>query len=135
MIYFGKGESPRRPNSEWEDELADLVGFDDDTEAETAMSLSDFDSDVDMRGGGREYTTSEEADSIADDDEKYRMHPTILRANKQIYSEASSLLYTEGIIVLEAGDIVCLSRTPLDIFGAPYHGAWRHNPLNGSGRM
>jgi len=140
MIYFGKGESIRGPDSEWEDELDELDDFGDDTDAsltdpDMAMSLSDADSDVEMRGGGKEYTTAEEAAALAyGDEEDYKMHPAILRANKQIYSEASSLLCTEGIIVLEAGDVFCLAKAPLDTFGASYHGAWRHNPLHGLGK-
>jgi hypothetical protein len=56
----------------------------------------------------------------------------ILRSNRQIYSEASSLMYSELIVVLTPGDIVCL-RPNLDDISAPNRGVWRHNPLAGIG--
>ncbi|PMD51039.1 uncharacterized protein K444DRAFT_223792 [Hyaloscypha bicolor E] len=56
----------------------------------------------------------------------------ILRSNRQIYSEASSLMYSELIVVLTPGDIVCL-RSNLEDTSAPNRGVWRHNPLAGTG--
>jgi hypothetical protein len=56
----------------------------------------------------------------------------ILRSNRQIYSEASSLMYSELIIVVTPGDIVCLRPDSEDI-SAPNPGVWRHNPLAGIG--
>lgn len=101
--------------------------------------LADSSSDVSMRGGGREYITAEEAAAEAledgSDDDWDKRYPAILAANKQIYSEASSVLYTEGIIVVEAGDVVCLARNPYNVnFGIPYSKNWRHNPLHGLGK-
>jgi hypothetical protein len=139
-IYFGIGESidplgPIDPEDEWEDEDEDEDDLDLDDDSIPDLEGFDSDSDVDIRGGGREYILAEETDSFADDEEKYRLHPAILRTNRQIYLEASSLLYTEGIITLEAGDIICLARNPsASMFGVPYHGAWRHNPLHGLGK-
>merc|ERR1712093_282047 len=104
--------------------------FEDDTDQ------SDSDSDDDMEGGGGEYITAAEANPFtAEDYEAYRKHPAILRTNRQIYSEAISMFHTEAILVVEPGDIFCLSDNPQDLkFGAAHQGVWRHNPLLGFGR-
>jgi hypothetical protein len=137
-IYFGRGESldafAAGSEEDWEDEDDEMDDDDLDLDDHSMLDSFDSDSDVDMRGGGKEYIRAEEAASLNEDEEKYRMHPAILRTNKQIYSEASSLLYTEGIIMLEAGDVISLARSQLQFgpkFGVPYHGAWRSNPLLG----
>jgi hypothetical protein len=142
-IYFGSGEPVDPidavdrwdPADEWEDEDDDEDDLDLDDDSMPDLEAFDSDSDVNMRGGWKEYITAKEAKSIAEvEREKYIMHPAILCTNRQIYSEASSLLYTEGVITVESGDIVCLARNPYaSVFGVPYHGAWRHNPLHGLG--
>lgn len=124
-IYFGKGESldvqAAGSEEDWEDEddQLDLMDHDLDIEDDSDLEDCDTDSDIGMRGGGREYIMAGEADSFVDeDDEECKMHPAILRTNKQIFSEASSVLYTKGVIVLEAGDVVCLARNPSYMFGS-----------------
>ena len=57
--------------------------------------------------------------------------PAILRTNRQIYSEASSLLYAELSLVLQPGDVLCMN-TGKDIVKASER-IWRHNPLYGIG--
>merc|ERR1712093_741710 len=116
-----------------DDEEVDVdVDLDDPSEDDTDQS----DSDDDMEGGGGEYITAAEANPFtAEDYEAYRKHPAILRTNRQIYSEAISMFHTEAILVVEPGDIFCLSDNPQDLkFGAAHQGVWRHNPLLGFGR-
>jgi hypothetical protein len=92
--------------------------------------------EVGMRGGSAWTTVSLESES---DDEQWLMYPEILRVNKQIYDEASSLLYTEGTVVIDAYDMFCLNkeRPPERVrFGAiDDHVAWRHNPLEDPGTV
>jgi len=68
-------------------------------------------------------------------DKDPEFHGAILRTNRQIYSEASSLLYTECTLVVEPGDIFCLGErvTGPRRFGVPSERVWRHNPLHGLG--
>ncbi|CAD6580877.1 MAG: hypothetical protein ASARMPRED_000360 [Alectoria sarmentosa] len=67
------------------------------------------------------------------DNDKFdvRRHTAILRTNRQIYNEASSLLYTELIMHLQPGDVLCMN-TGKDIVKASER-LWRHNPLHGIG--
>jgi hypothetical protein len=69
------------------------------------------------------------------------LFPAILRTNKQIYDEASELMYSELVPVLHPGGIVCLrprpnrphfQRSP-DYLCWPSKRVWRHNPLHGIG--
>lgn len=60
-----------------------------------------------------------------------RRFPAILRTNRQIYSEALSLLYTELELHLQPGDVLCMN-TGKDIVKASER-VWRHNPLQGIG--
>ncbi|KAM3073587.1 hypothetical protein ACMFMG_004527 [Clarireedia jacksonii] len=89
-----------------------------------------------MRGGFAWDTALTDSD---DDEEQWRMYPEILRVNKQIYDEASSLLYTEGTVVIDVYDIFCLNKNPSPDrvrFGAvDDHIAWRYNPLEDSGTV
>lgn len=66
------------------------------------------------------------ADTGATKKESMR-YPTILRANRQVYNEAVSILYTETILCMEAGAIFCL-RPEADL-GSPSKKIWKHNPL------
>ncbi len=66
-----------------------------------------------------------------------RRYPTILRVNRQIYSEASSTMYNEGTFILEASHIACLSQDQKRLIHGglvvwPDRNPWRHNPLLGS---
>ncbi|KAF4630165.1 hypothetical protein G7Y89_g7981 [Cudoniella acicularis] len=58
-------------------------------------------------------------------------HLSILRINRQIYSETSSLLYSELRLLVKPGDIFCL-RPDGDLC-RPSKKVWRHNPLYGIG--
>ena len=60
-----------------------------------------------------------------------RRYPNILRINRQIYSEASSILYSELRVNLQPGDVLCM-KTGKDIAKASEK-VWRHNPLDGIG--
>merc|ERR1712230_288820 len=128
------------PGDAFEDDFSDDeevdVDVDLDDPSEDDTDQSDSDSDDDMEGGGGEYITAAEANPFtAEDYEAYRKHPAILRTNRQIYSEAISMFHTEAILVVEPGDIFCLSDNPQDLkFGAAHQGVWRHNPLLSFGR-
>jgi len=60
-------------------------------------------------------------------------HSEILRTNRQIYSEAISVLYSELTMMLELGDLPGLRRRYSKGMGIPKKTPWRHNPLDGSG--
>ncbi|CZR70212.1 uncharacterized protein PAC_20113 [Phialocephala subalpina] len=113
----------------------------DDDEEWTDEDSEDQDSEdeiiEEMFRGGREYITADEVHPYTKEDyENGKRHPEILRANKQIYSEASSLLYTEAILVVEPGDIFALRNKPRDLsFGARHDHVWRYNPLKAIGRL
>ncbi|KAH7336718.1 hypothetical protein BKA65DRAFT_507000 [Rhexocercosporidium sp. MPI-PUGE-AT-0058] len=95
---------------------------------------NDSESDADMGEGGEHVTAAEGNMFTAEDYEAYKKHPAILRTNKQIYTEAISMFYEEAILVIEPGDIFCLSEDPQDLkFGAAHQAVWRHNPLRGFG--
>ncbi|PQE18907.1 hypothetical protein CJF31_00010417 [Rutstroemia sp. NJR-2017a BVV2] len=91
--------------------------------------------EVGMRGGFAGETGS----TLSESDEQWSMYPEILRVNKQIYDEASSLLYTEGTVVIDAYDMFCLNTKPSPErvrFGAVDENvAWRHNPLEDPGTV
>ncbi|RDW73684.1 hypothetical protein BP5796_07126 [Coleophoma crateriformis] len=55
-------------------------------------------------------------------------HTEILQTSKRIYNEALAILYGELTILVEPGDIICLTKIP-DIEPANKR-VWRHNPLN-----
>lgn len=116
------------PPEDSEDEWTD----DDSDELDTEDELEEM-----LYGGGKEYITAEEANPYAREDyEMWRRYPAILRTNRQIYSEASSLLYTEAILSVDPGDIFCLRNKPRDLaFGARSEDVWRYNPLKGTGRQ
>jgi len=143
------------PISGYEDKSEDEDDFEEDLEldSDSMPDLVAFDSDfdVDMRGW---IPIEELATIMKEKSEKYRMHPAILRTNRQINIEAASLLYREGVLTLEAADVFYLARIPFaSDFGPPrpvvrrvlneahgetvhvlpapsYCGGWRSNPLN-----
>ncbi|PQE10863.1 hypothetical protein CJF30_00009023 [Rutstroemia sp. NJR-2017a BBW] len=88
-----------------------------------------------MRGGFAGEAGSRSCES----DEQWAMYPDILRVNKQIYDEASSLLYSEGTVVIDAYDMFCLNKNPSPErvrFGAVDEKvSWRHNPLEDPGTV
>lgn len=61
--------------------------------------------------------------------EAFSMYTEILRVNKQIHHEASSLLYTEGNIVIKANDLFALASTDLKWGEKLNSNPWRYNPL------
>lgn len=74
-------------------------------------------------------------DTFDDDEEPINRDLAILRTNRQIYSEASSLFYSEAILTLEPADIFCLAKDPRRLrFGTSEEMAWKHNPLEGIGK-
>ena len=60
-----------------------------------------------------------------------RRYPNILRTNRQIYSEASPMLYSELRVNLQPGDVLCMKASK-DIVTASER-VWKHNPLDGIG--
>ena len=64
------------------------------------------------------------------EDQNVRRFPAILRTNRQIYDEASSLLYSELNVILQPGNALCF-EIGRDIVKASER-LWRHNPLNGT---
>ncbi|ESZ92846.1 hypothetical protein SBOR_6754 [Sclerotinia borealis F-4128] len=78
-----------------------------------------------------EFSTNPEAESILTeaDFEDYSMHPEILRVNKQVHDEASDVLFTEGIVVVNANDMFWLTNK-YSKYGRRYgKNPWRRNPL------
>ena len=57
--------------------------------------------------------------------------PAILRTNRQIYNEASTILYSELQLVVRPGDTLTEDATDF-VKGSPY--VWRHFPSDGFGR-
>ena len=61
-----------------------------------------------------------------------KRHLSILRANRQIYNEASDLLHSELVVRVDIGD--ALVDTPGSTFVTPTEKVWRHTPFKGLGR-
>ncbi len=81
-------------------------------------------------------STDEDDDVYAEYHQRVKRHLAILRTNRQIHSEASSLFYAEAVLTLEPGDIFSLARKPHILrFGYPNKMAWKHNPLKGVGKQ
>lgn len=59
-------------------------------------------------------------------------YPEVLRTDRQIYSEAASVLYSELTIIVELGDIVCMRKKRLEGMEKAKKKVWRHNPLHGN---
>lgn len=59
------------------------------------------------------------------------IYPAILRANRQIHSEAMSIVYSELKLILTCADVIFL-QTPPDV-PPPKNRTWRHNPFDGLG--
>ncbi|KAE8441771.1 hypothetical protein EG329_004329 [Mollisiaceae sp. DMI_Dod_QoI] len=114
------------PESSDEEEWTDEDSEDRDTEDEFDEMLWD---------GGKEYFTTAEANPFTKSEyDNFKRHPAILRTNHQIYSEASSLLYTEAVLSVSPGDIFCLRKKPKALaFGIRHADVWRYNPLQGTG--
>jgi hypothetical protein len=87
---------------------------------------------------------SDSETSTIDGIERLPMYMNILRTNRQIYHEASSLLYTEAELIMGMNDILCLSHKQtknsastlfLDFnMEPPQNRIWRYNPLKGFGK-
>lgn len=69
-----------------------------------------------------------------EDSDHSSLSPQILRANRQVYSEAFSVLYSEVPVRLELGDILSLPGDHERFIGKRNKNIWRHNPLDGIGR-
>lgn len=67
----------------------------------------------------------------ADQEMNVQRFPAILRTNRQIYNEASPLLYRELNMRLQPGDVLCM-KSGKDILKASER-VWRHNPLQDIG--
>ena len=61
-----------------------------------------------------------------------KRHLSILRTNRQIYSEASDLLHSELKVIVGVGD--ALVETPGSNISTPTEKVWRHDPAKGLGR-
>jgi len=123
---------PDDPENEWVDEDSDLDSINDDFDHDSEISNDS------SEGWGREYVSDWELDPItAADLENDKKYPAILRANRQIYNEASSLFYTEATLVVDPEDIFCLAKKPYALnFGVPSdEPVWRYDPLKSVGKM
>ena len=77
------------------------------------------------------WEEEEEEEEEIDLEEDVQRFPAILRTNRQIYNEASSLLYSGLEVYLQASDVLCMNPSK-DIVKASER-VWRHNPLHGLG--
>ncbi|KAE9367134.1 hypothetical protein N431DRAFT_472147 [Stipitochalara longipes BDJ] len=71
---------------------------------------------------------------LYDRDLNDKLYLDILCTNRQIFSEASYLLYSETALQLHPEDLVCLRPGAEDIV-LPKECIWRHNPLDGIGEL
>lgn len=99
-----------------EDEAGRILDIDmesNGTESEGTDTATPDDMDIDSEASSHR---SSEHRSIAEEEMQDYVPstrcPAILRTNRQIYQEASSLLYTEGVLVVEATDIFALANKP-----------------------
>ncbi|KAK6597386.1 hypothetical protein H4I95_09657 [Botrytis cinerea] len=80
-------------------------------EVDPAMPAPDDIEVVNLEDGGTATRTKDGGNSDGTDFAvKYRMWPEILRVNKQIYEEASSMFFTEATIVICCNDLFFLSN-------------------------
>lgn len=124
--------SPTIAPPEDSEEEADEDWIDEDSEGpDTEDELEE------MLYGPREYTRESEPNPFTREDfDLFKRHPAILRTNRQIYFEASAVLYSEAVIDFCPGEIFCLRKKPRDLpFGVRSPNPWRHNPLHGTGRQ
>ncbi|TGO49653.1 hypothetical protein BCON_0204g00040 [Botryotinia convoluta] len=92
---------------------------------------------VDLEDGGTATRTKDggkwETDSTSSDGSdfaaKYRMWPEILRVNKQIYEEASSMFFTEATVVICCNDLFFFNNKIFKLGTMYGKNPWRHNPL------
>ncbi|ATZ58399.1 hypothetical protein BCIN_16g01910 [Botrytis cinerea B05.10] len=119
-------EFPSNPEAESIlDEVDPAMPAPDDIEV---VNLEDGGTATRTKDGGKWETNSTSSDGT-DFAVKYRMWPEILRVNKQIYEEASSMFFTEATIVICCNDLFFLSNKAFrmgTIFG---ENPWRYNPL------
>ena len=113
----------------WTDETED----DSDRDSILSVMMHDFEEDY--------MEFDKETDEESTHEENYEAEVMkrdlgILRTNRQTYSEASELFYSEAILTLEPGDVFCLAKNPHDLeFGhANEKMVWKHNPLKGVGQ-
>jgi hypothetical protein len=84
-----------------------------------------------------------ESDMPSEFTEDQRRYPSILRANRQIYRESSTLLYSEATFTIDPDDILCLSKSKKDLHTPffpntfepyiPSNIIWRYDPRKGVG--
>lgn len=109
-----------------EDGVPPIIELEDDEDSDDTDTVMDD-------GMAMTYINAAETEGYTGQDYEPR-YPTILRVNKQIYEEASSLLYTEGVLVVEPSDIFALGENPEDLdFGAPSEDVWRYHPIKDPG--
>ena len=144
MIYIAPPDPPKQPFSEHpiidpEDgaECRSEDGWTDETDDDSIISelMHDFEDEFDEESDEDSTDSEDYEDEDLDEAEDLKRNLAILRTNRQIHSEASSLFYSEALLALEPGDIFCLAKNPFDLqFGYPNDMAWKHNPLKGIGR-
>jgi hypothetical protein len=107
---------------------------DEDTDEDEDEDESEQD-DATIAEDNCEHISGEEVDGFTKEDyAAFRRYPAILRVNRQIYDEASSLIYTEGVLVVEPADVFALAKKPHALeFGVPAYDIWRHHPLRDPG--
>lgn len=110
----------------------------DDSEEIGEEDGGDTESDhpIDHGHSGRVTIMVPEVNPNTENYASFRKHPPILRTNRQIYNEASSMLYTEGIMVVEPADLFALARNPYALeFGVASESTWRHHPIEDPGEV
>ena len=110
-------------------------------------NYNDSDSDIDYSSSDSSIMTRDLEATSVDESQVQEGHkgvweytnsnvqrfPAILRTNRQVYSEASTILYGELGMHLHPGDVLCMN-TGKDIVKASEK-VWRHNPLQGTGTI
>lgn len=108
-----------------------------------ALEDTIVDSDEDMNDSFDDDRDSDtDSELWPDSYVKSEMYMNILRVNRQIYHEASSLFYAEAELVLGVDDILCLEQRSSghrEFFlsfdmDPPDNVIWRYNPLKGIGK-
>ncbi|KAF7880099.1 uncharacterized protein EAF02_007736 [Botrytis sinoallii] len=119
-------EFPSNPEAESIlSEVDPAIPTPDDVEV---VNLEDGGTAIRTKYGGKwetDSTSSGGSDFVA----KYRMWPEILRVNKQIYEEASSMFFTEATVVICCNDLLFFNDKIYKLGTMYGMNPWRHNPL------
>ncbi|TGO25564.1 hypothetical protein BPAE_0077g00100 [Botrytis paeoniae] len=119
-------EFPSNPEAELIlNEVDPAIPAPDDVEV---VNLEDGGTATRTKDGGKWETDSTSSDG-SDFAVKYRMWPEIMRVNKQIYEEASSMFFTEATVVICCNDLFFFNNKIFELGNMYGKNPWRHNPL------